>query len=77
MMFFEHIENYATKQYGDKGNDQASEWNIEMLIEQTKKYANRFGKNQRAGQERLDFMKGCHYLQMAATRFQEEQNATR
>jgi hypothetical protein len=72
-----HIENYTVPQYLDKGQDQASGWSIEMLIEQTKKYANRYGKNQRPGQEELDFMKGAHYLEMAATRFQEEQNATR
>jgi len=69
-----HIERYTVPQYGDKGEDQATDWDIPMLIEQTKKYANRFGKNQRAGQEILDFMKGAHYLQMAATRFTEEQS---
>ena len=68
-----HIENYTVPQYGDKGEDQASEWSVEMLIEQTKKYANRYGKNQRKGQEVLDFMKGCHYLQMAFTKFKENQ----
>lgn len=66
-----HIENYTVPQYGDKGNDQASEWSIEMLIEQTKKYANRYGRNSRQGQECLDFMKGAHYLQMAMTKFKE------
>lgn len=73
----DHIENYTVPQYGDKGEDQASEWSVEMLIEQTKKYANRYGKNQRAGQEMLDFMKGAHYLQMAMTKFEEDKDATR
>ena len=71
-----HINNYTVPQYGDKGEDQASDWSIEMLIEQTKKYANRYGKNQRKGQEELDFMKGAHYLQMAMTKFKEAQNET-
>ena len=69
---FAHIENYTVPQYGDKGEDQASEWSIEMLIEQTKKYANRYGRNSREGQEIMDFMKACHYLQIAATLFENE-----
>jgi len=71
----DHIENYTIPQYGDKGKDQATDWSIDHCIEQTKKYANRFGKNQRPGQEMLDFMKGCHYLQLAATKFVEAQES--
>jgi len=71
----DHIENYTIPQYGDKGKDQATGWSIDHCIEQTKKYANRFGKNQRPGQEMLDFMKGCHYLQIAATKFVESQES--
>jgi len=69
----DHIENYTIPQYKDKGEDQATDWSIEYCIEQSKKYANRFGKNQRPGQEMLDFMKGCHYLQIAAAKFIEAQ----
>lgn len=65
-----HIENYTVPQYGDKGEDQASDWDAAMLMEQAKKYGNRFGRNQRAGQEMLDFMKSAHYVQMAATSFE-------
>ena len=72
----QHIEGYTVPQYGDKGDDQASSWDIPQLIEQTKKYANRFGKNSRENQEVMDFMKGAHYLQMAATRFSGGGNAT-
>jgi NTP pyrophosphatase (non-canonical NTP hydrolase) len=75
-MVADHIENYTVPQYGDKGEDQASDWSVEMLLEQTKKYANRFGKNQREGQETLDFMKGAHYLQMAMTKLKEKDNET-
>ena len=69
----DHIENYTIPQYKDKGEDQATDWSIEYCIEQSKKYANRFGKNRRPGQEMLDFMKGCHYLQIAAAKFIEAQ----
>jgi len=72
----DHIENYTIPQYSDKPNDQAEGWSVEHCIEQVKKYANRFGKNQRPGQEMLDFMKGCHYLQLAATKFVEAQELT-
>jgi hypothetical protein len=75
-LVLQHIEGYTVPQYGDKGDDQASGWDIPQLIEQTKKYANRFGKNSREGQEIMDFMKGAHYLQMAATRFSGGQHAT-
>lgn len=68
----DHIENYTVPQYGDKGEDQATEWTPAILMEQAKKYGNRFGRNQREGQEMLDFMKGAHYTQMLATAFAEE-----
>ena len=66
-----HIEGYTIKQYGDKGEDQVSSWSIEMLLEQAKKYFNRYGKNQRPGQEELDLIKACHYIQMAYTKLEE------
>jgi len=72
----EHIEGYTVPQYGDKGNDISSEWSIEVLMEQVKKYCNRYGKNQRQGQELLDFMKAAHYTQIAYTKFMEGKNET-
>ena len=66
-----HIENYTIPQYGDKGKDQASEWSIEHCLEESKKYGNRYGKNQREGQDALGFLKSAHYQQMAATKFKE------
>lgn len=71
-----HIEEYTTKQYGDKGEDQATSWSVEMLLEQAKKYLNRYGKNQRPGQEELDLIKACHYIQMAYTKLEEQSNAS-
>jgi NTP pyrophosphatase (non-canonical NTP hydrolase) len=67
-----HIENYTIHQYGDKGEDQVTEWSAKECVEQAKKYLNRFGKNQREGQEQLDFLKAAHYCQLAADKFKEE-----
>jgi NTP pyrophosphatase (non-canonical NTP hydrolase) len=66
-----HIENYTVKQYGDRPNDQASDWSIEHCIEELKKYANRYGKNQREGQDALGFLKIAHYCQIAALKHKE------
>lgn len=62
---WEHIEQYTVPQYGDKGGDLATEYTVEQCMQQIKKYASRFGKNQRDGQQNLDFLKIAHYAQMA------------
>lgn len=76
-----HIENYTVPQYGDKGEDQASEFKSHDHVVQAKKYLNRYGKNSRPGQEILDLMKTAHYCQMAAMELtielQEVANASR
>ena len=59
-----HIDTYTTKQYGDKGEDQCSEFTRRDFETQIKKYANRMGKNSRPGQDKLDLLKICHYAQM-------------
>lgn len=59
-----HIENYTVPQYGDKGQDQCTEYSVEDLFLQVRKYVNRFGKNVRPGQEALDLLKIAHYVQM-------------
>lgn len=61
----EHIERYTVPQYGDRGEDLASEYTAEDCIKQVNKYLKRFGKNQRPGQQRLDLLKMAHYIQMA------------
>lgn len=71
-----HIEGYTVPQYGDKGEDQVTDWSAKERVEQAKKYLNRFGKNQREGQEQLDFLKAAHYCQLAADKFKEEQSAS-
>lgn len=67
---FNHIENYTVPQYGDKGNDQATDWIIEHLLEEVKKYINRYDKVIPERQVR-DFLKMAHYVQIAATKYDE------
>ena len=61
---YNHIENYTVPQYGDKGEDQCTEFTRQDFETQIKKYANRMGKNSRPGQNKLDLLKICHYAQM-------------
>ncbi len=60
-----HIENYTVPQYGDFPQDPASDFTIEQLTGNIKKYIARFGKNQRAGQDQLDLLKIAHYACIA------------
>lgn len=62
----DHIEKYTVPQYGDKGEDQASEYGSAEHVLQAKRYLARYGKNSRPGQEVLDLIKTAHYCQMAA-----------
>ena len=59
-----HIEGYTVPQYGDKGQDQCTEFTIQDFQTQIKKYANRMSKNSRPGQDKLDLLKIYHYCQM-------------
>jgi len=70
---FNHIESYTVPQYGDKGSDQCSEFNESDFITQMKKYLNRYGKNSREGQQRLDLLKIAHYAGMLYTKLGEKE----
>jgi hypothetical protein len=70
---FSHIENYTVPQYGDKGHDQCSEFTEADFITQMKKYLNRYGKNSREGQQRLDLLKIAHYAGMLYTKLGEKE----
>lgn len=59
-----HIEGYTVPQYGDKGEDQATNYAAADHVKQVEKYMNRHGRNARPGQDELDFLKAAHYLQM-------------
>ncbi|MGD9868944.1 MAG: hypothetical protein AB7U38_13170 [Hyphomicrobiales bacterium] len=63
-----HIDNYVVPQYGDEGEDLASDYSAAACVEQAKKYLARFGRNSRPGEERRDLLKVAHYVQKAADR---------
>ena len=69
---YDHIETYTVPQYGDKGEDQATEYNSRDHVNQAKKYLARYGTNSRPGQEVLDLIKTAHYCQMAAMELKKE-----
>ena len=70
---FAHIENYTVPQYGDKSDDQASEFTSQDCVTNIKRYANRFGKNSRGEKEQLlDLIKIAHYAQLAYDKLDEE-----
>lgn len=62
-----HVDGYTVAQYGDKGEDLATAYTPEQCVAQIRKYATRFGNNQREGQDALDLLKIAHYAQMAHT----------
>lgn len=73
----DHIDSYTTAQYGDKPNDQAEGWTPATCAEHCSRYGNRHGKNQREGQEMLDFKKIAHYsclgyMKMKNNEFQDD-----
>jgi hypothetical protein len=74
---FNHIETYTVPQYGDKGEDQMTNYTAKELVQQSQKYMSRYGRNAREGQQELDFLKAVHCLQMAHDKYLEEsQNET-
>jgi len=59
-----HIVNYANLQYGEKGEDQLTDWTVEQILRQQQKYVTRnLGQNNRRGRiEQLrDALKKAHY----------------
>jgi hypothetical protein len=76
----DHIETYVCKQYGDAtdGNPSGNAWAMDFAecVKNAQKYLVRVGKNARPGQDRLDLLKAVHYIQMAAT-YQDLQNEKR
>lgn len=60
---YRHIEDYTVPQYGDEGVDEITHYTSADCVRHIRKYTKRFGQNQRAGQEELDFIKIAHYAQ--------------
>lgn len=67
----QHIEGYTVPQYGDKGEDQVTDYTADECVQQAKKYLARFGRNSRPGQEHLDLKKAAHYCQLASEKLKE------
>lgn len=61
----DHIKHYTVAQYGDNGQDQATNYSREDCLKQVQKYMNRRNSNQREDQADLDILKAAHYLCMA------------
>ena len=66
-----HVEEYTIPQYGDKGQDQITDWSAEDCLIAVKKRIARYGRNSREGQQELDFMKMAHEIQIAAEKYDE------
>lgn len=62
----EHIENYTVPQYGDKGNDRASDYTTEVIADHIGRYKDRMGSNARGEVEaKRDLVKIAHYASLA------------
>jgi len=66
-----HIEGYTIPQYGDKGEDQITNWSCEDCLKVVGKRLDRFGRNSREGQQQLDFLKMAHEVQLANDKYIE------
>ena len=60
-----HIRDYVIAQYGDDGQDPATEYTAEDCIKHAQRYLARFGKQSRPGEEFLDLYKAAHWIQIA------------
>jgi hypothetical protein len=69
-----HVEHYTVPQYGDEGEDLATNYTVEDCNKAIEKYLKRSGKNQREGQDQLDYIKIAHYAQMAYRILQDDTN---
>jgi len=68
----DHIDNYSVPQYGDSGEDEATDYTALDCVTAAKKYLARYGRSQREQEQVLDLIKAVHYIQMAADKFNEE-----
>lgn len=69
---FDHIENYTVPQYGDEGEDQVTEWTADDCLQANRKYAARFRRGARQGEQHRDFLKMSHYVSLTAEKYKEE-----
>lgn len=64
-LVYDHIEKYTVPQYGDVGEDQIGDWDVNDFKTTMKRYANRIGNNARGHEEaKRDCLKMAHYACM-------------
>lgn len=69
-----HIEEYAVKQYGDKGEDLLTQKDSQWCVEQIGKYCHRYGRSSRGpADDRLSLLKIIHYACVAYVKSGEGQ----
>ena len=69
----QHVENYTVGQYGDKGEDMATNMSIEACATEIKRYLYRLGRGQRGiAEARRDLLKVAHYACIIADKLEEE-----
>ena len=61
----DHIEVYTVPQYGDKGEDVATDYTMEVIAGNIGRYQARMGSNSRPGEEHRDLIKIAHYASLA------------
>lgn len=65
-----HIEAYTIPQYGDAPDDQIEAWSVEDCLKAVSKRIARYGRNSRPGQQKLDFLKMAHEIQIACEKWE-------
>jgi hypothetical protein len=68
----DHIDNYVVPQYGDNGDDLATEYTFEDCCKQAERYLKRRNSNSREGQELRDVLKSIHWMSIAYERLEVE-----
>jgi len=68
-----HIDEYTVKQYGDYPDDKLTEYSIDSIVQEIKKYCARVHTNARGRDETMrDTLKIAHYAAVLHSKLQEE-----
>lgn len=60
-----HLVNYVIPQYGDVGDDPATDYDFADCIKQAERYIRRANSNQRPDGLARDMLKAAHWIQKA------------
>lgn len=72
-----HLTEYVIPQYGDSGNDPATEYDFSDCVKQAKRYLARADSNQRPEGLPRDMLKAAHWIQKAFDRLGVDNNEVR